>query len=50
MKQKQIAFKVSDEKMLEIGKEAQRKGQTIAGLVRQFVYERLEQEQHHQAA
>lgn len=41
-KSKTIAFKVTEEKMAEIGKEAERRGQTIAGLVRQFVYESLE--------
>lgn len=40
-KSKTIAFKVTEEKLAEIGKEAEKRGQTIAGLVRQFVYESL---------
>lgn len=40
-KTKVIAFKVTEEKLAEIGMEAERRGQTIAGLVRQLVYESL---------
>lgn len=41
-KTKVIAFKVTEEKLAEIGMEAERRGQTIAGLVRQLVYESLQ--------
>lgn len=47
---KQIGLKVSAEKLLEIGKVSERKGQSMAGWVRTIVYEKLEQEQEKEAA
>ena len=43
MTNKQVAFKVSDERLITLALEAKRKGQTVAGLVRQWVYEKLEE-------
>lgn len=40
-KDRMIAFKVPKEKMAELEKVSEDKGQTIAGMVRQFVYEKL---------
>jgi len=43
-KTKVIAFKVTEEKLAEIGRIAERKGQSLAGYVRQLVYEATEKE------
>lgn len=40
---RQIAFKISAERLLELGIEAEKRGQTIAGYVRQLVYEKLDE-------
>jgi hypothetical protein len=50
VKDRYVAFKVPVEKMQEISASADKKGQTIAGWVRQMVYERLEQEKPQHAA
>lgn len=42
-KDRMIGFKVSADKLKEIAAEAEKKGQTIAGMVRQIVYEKLEE-------
>lgn len=38
-----VAVRFTEEKVGEIGSEADRKGQTIAGWVRQVIYEKLEE-------
>lgn len=38
---KVVAVRVSEEKLKELGKVAELKGQTIAGYVRQLIYENL---------
>lgn len=42
MTNKQVAFKVSDDRLITLALEAKRKGLTVAGLVRQWVYEKLD--------
>ncbi len=44
-KNKVIAVKVSEEKLKEIGEFADKRGQTVAGMVRQWIYAQLEQQQ-----
>ena len=43
-KDKTVAFKITPDKMQELGKLAQAKGQTIAGMVRMMVYEAMSKE------
>jgi hypothetical protein len=43
MTNKQVAFKVDEGRLTKLAAEAKRKGLTVAGLTRQWVYEKLDE-------